>query len=128
MFGSDFNLMLYVRDVARSAAFYHDALGFDFQGWWSDERQAHVKDWTDAGRPGYAELSAGPLKVSLHASDEVVRTGGAMFHLKVANVDEYYGRVRDKGIDVSAPKDEPWGWRMITVTDPDGHEWGFYTA
>lgn len=128
MFGTDFDVMLYVRDVERSVGFYRDVLGFHSKGWWSDEAEAFVDDWQSAGEPGYAELSAGPLKVSLHASETPVEPRGCFFHLAVDDVDAYHGRVAEKGAGASAPRDEPWGWRMFSVEDPDGHSWGFYTA
>lgn len=128
MFQDGFDIMLYVRDIGRSVAFYHEVLGFDFQGWWSEERDGYVRDWSQAGNPGYAELVAGPVRLSLHGSEEDVPSGGCIFHLQVADVDEYHSEVRSRGADASAPQDEPWGWRMMMVEDPDGHQWGFYTA
>lgn len=128
MFGQDFDVMLYARDVGRSTQFYTEVLGFDFKGWWSEEHGAYVQDWEQAGKPGYAELSAGPLRLSLHGADEKVPTGGCIFHLRVADVDAYHRQIVSRGAESSEPKDEPWGWRMIMVDDPDGHQWGFYTA
>jgi uncharacterized glyoxalase superfamily protein PhnB len=127
MFGPDFDIMLYVRDVAGSIAFYDEVLGFDFKGWWSEQRNEFVKDWAQAGNPGYAELAAGPLHLSLHASDDEVPAGSSIFHLRVDDVDAYHARLAGKGVAVSPPRDEPWGWRMVLVEDPDGHQWGFYT-
>lgn len=120
--------MLYARDVGRSARFYSEVLGFDFKGWWSEEQKAYVKDWELAGEPGYAELSAGPLRLSLHGSEEEVPSGGCIFHLRVQDVDAFHRQIVGKGAASTAPKDEPWGWRMILVEDPDGHQWGFYTS
>jgi uncharacterized glyoxalase superfamily protein PhnB len=127
MFGPDFDIMLYVRDVGRSINFYHQALGFHFKGWWSEESQDFVNDWRQAGYPGYAEISAGPLRLSLHASDEDVPGDACIFHLRVDDVDAYHARLTAQGAEPSPPRDEPWGWRMILVDDPDGHQWGFYT-
>lgn len=127
MFSTDFSIMLYARDVRRSINFYHQALGFDFKGWWSDERQGYVQDWEQAGGPTYAELSAGPLRLSVHGSDEEVCGDGCIFHLQVEDVDTFHSQVTSRGAEASAPRDEPWGWRMFIVEDPDGHRWGFYT-
>lgn len=126
MFGDDFDVMLYVRDIGRSVDFYHGVLGFEFQGWWSEEQEEYVKEWDAAGRPGYAELSAGAARISLHASDGKVSPGECIFHLRVMDVDTFYSAVADRGGDLSKPKDEPWGWRMSFLEDPDGHEWGFW--
>ena len=41
------------------------------------------------------------------------------FFLTVADVDEYYERLRSGGLEVSPPADEGWGGRFITLEDPD---------
>lgn len=127
MFQNDFDIMLYVQDIDRSLAFYHRALGFDFNGWWSEEDDAYVKDWRTAGEPGYAELSAGPIRLSLHSADHDVPSGGCIVHLRVEDIDAFRSQAEHRGADLSEPVDEPWGWRMSMTEDPDGHQWGFYT-
>lgn len=127
MFQDDFDIMLYVEDVDRSLTFYHQGLGFDFQGWWSEKEGGYLKDWKAAGEPGYAELSAGPARLSLHASEDEVASGGCIFHLRVEDVDAFRAQAAQRGATLSDPVDEPWGWRMSMAEDPDGHRWGFYT-
>ena len=41
------------------------------------------------------------------------------------NWDDVDDRVTSNGVDATEPQDFPWGARMFTVTDPDGHEYDF---
>jgi catechol 2,3-dioxygenase-like lactoylglutathione lyase family enzyme len=43
--------------------------------------------------------------------------------LEVANVDAEYRELMDKGVEFSsAPKDEQWGGRTASFSDPDGNK------
>ncbi|MFN3648727.1 MAG: VOC family protein [Armatimonadota bacterium] len=124
----DFDAMLYVRDVRRSVDFYVNGLGFTFGGWWDDSVHDYNLDLQAEGDFRYARLSAGPQPLALHATDaESAPGGGAYFHLRVEAVDAYHRAVTGHGVEAVLPSQLPWGWRMFTVTDPDGHHWGFYT-
>jgi uncharacterized glyoxalase superfamily protein PhnB len=128
MFRGEFDAMLYARDVRRSARFYQDVLGFRFDGWWSDEEHTYIGDIDAAGNPCYAILVAGDQKLAVHqAAEDAVFGGGAVYHLRVADVDAYREKVIAAGGEPSEAKDQPWGWRMVFVKDPDGHQWGFFT-
>ena len=129
-FGPHFDVMLYVRDIVRSVTFYQTVLGFEFEGWWSDEHQKHlqgINGWKSAGKPGYVTLQAGPLNLSLHACDKRVNPNSVIFHLEVNDINEMYKRFVKRGLNVKPPEDEPWGWRMVFIADPDGHKWGLYS-
>jgi hypothetical protein len=41
------------------------------------------------------------------------------FLFGVADVDAYYERLREGGVEVAPPADEGWGGRFVTVEDPD---------
>lgn len=124
----DFDAMLYVTDVRRSVEFYRDVLGFSFDGWWSEEAADYVESFEDAGSPGYAQLSAGEQRIALHAAKgDAVLGGGAVYHLKVEDVDAFRESARAAGGEPSEPRDMPWGWRMTFLSDPDGHAWGFFS-
>ena len=122
---SQFNLMLYVERVDRSVEFYRDVLGFDFEGWGACADGTAAQSFEEAGRPEYVDLHAGSLSLSLHQKDSP-RPSGAVFHLRADDLESLHGRLRDMGIDSGEPTDQPWGWRMLDVLDPDGHEWSFY--
>ena len=126
MFKAGFDVMLYVKDFARSLAFYRDALGCDVEGFWSDEQKAYLAE------PGpdscYGVLHAGPTKLTLHQTDDEVRSGGLVVHLEVDDVDAHHAALKAAGHEASEPKDMPWGWRMSFFKDPDGHIFGLYQA
>ena len=84
------------------------------------------------GRIGHAEIKIGPTTLML--SDEYPehgikgpRTlGGTSFsiHLHVANVDEMFEQAIRAGASVVRPlKDQFYGERSGTLSDPFGHEW-----
>ncbi|NIR50471.1 hypothetical protein GWO43_18350 [candidate division KSB1 bacterium] len=120
-------LLLHVKDVERSVAFYRDKLGFTFKGWWDDQTNSYVPEWTQPHKPGFSELTAGDLIVHVHINDESnnVKAGSAIFHLEVTDVDQYHKEVVARGLNADAPQDMPWGWRQYYVTDPDGYRWSF---
>ena len=43
----------------------------------------------------------------------------------VDDVDAVYERLKAAGVAVDPPGDKPYGVRMLSVTDPEGHRWGF---
>lgn len=102
-------LFLEVNSLEESLAFYVERLGF-----------APVSHDAEA-EPPLATLRAGRLKLMLaEVPITMVRRGrGVHFFLTVADVDEYYERLRSGGLEVSPPADEGWGGRFITLEDPD---------
>jgi uncharacterized glyoxalase superfamily protein PhnB len=120
-------LLLYVKDVEQSVYFYRDKLSFLFKGWWDNNQHDYVPEWTHAEKPSFAELKAGDLVIHLHIDmeGEAAKTGATIFHIEVADVDQYHQEVTARGLKVEAPQEMPWGWRQFYVTDPDGHRWSF---
>lgn len=47
--------------------------------------------------------------------------------LVVHDVDAVYHHLRGRVDDLPAPRDRPFGARELTVSDPEGHQWGFIT-
>lgn len=44
----------------------------------------------------------------------------------VPDVDAHFQKARDSGATVLLePKDQPWGLRVYSVLDPEGHQWEF---
>ena len=97
---------LYVRDVARSAAFYRDVLGIPLEG---DEH------WAEA------TLENG-VRFALHATvtEEELGSGTARIDLEVADVDEAAARLRAAGIEAGEVERDFWG-AACEFVDPDGY-------
>jgi len=102
-------LFLEVNSLEESLNFYHAVLGFELE-----------KNNAEA-EPPTATLRAGDLKVTLaqHLETMLRRGRGVSFFIGVESVDDYHRQLAEKGVQVSAPIDEGWGGRFITVEDPD---------
>jgi lactoylglutathione lyase len=107
-------VILYVRDLDASAAFYQDVVGLPFR----------LRD------AGYAEFVTGETKFGLlerkRASDLIRRepaeggpAGEVLFI--VEDVDAEAERLRGLGVEfLSGPVDRPWGHRTLHLLDSDG--------
>ena len=118
-------VMLYVSDLKRSAEFYR-ALGFGFEGYWDNVTNEVVEAWEDVQEPGYAEVRAGEASLGLHP-DPDFESGPVRVKpsFTVGDVDAVFDAAVRAGADAIEPRDFPWGARMFTVTDPDGHKIDF---
>ena len=117
-------VMLYVRDLKRSVAFYRDVMGFEFQGWWDDVNAKVVDDYDDLAQPpGYAEVRVGEQSLGLHPAESIT-VGEVVVHLVVDDIRAFHATVQAAGAEPSEPQLMPWGEWMFTVKDPDGHAWG----
>ena len=115
------SVLLYVSNVQASLEFYRDKLGF-----------------TEAFREGdgFAWLMCGSSGVALHSDKQVGkeyftdpkrRGQGVLLHIEVENIDAYSKTLKQRGVALSCePTDEPWGWRMAALTDPDGYYLTFF--
>jgi catechol 2,3-dioxygenase-like lactoylglutathione lyase family enzyme len=110
-------LFLEVNNLEESIAFYHTKLGLD------------IESHSPEAEPPMATLRVGTLKVTLaqHLETMLRRGRGAHFFLGVANVDDYYEQLKQRGVDVKPPIDEGWGGRFITLQDPDKYRFFFVT-
>lgn len=108
-------LFLEVNNIEESLAFYHDLLGFE------------INKHTPESEPPMATLRAGALKLTLaqHLETMLKRGRGVNFFLGVADVDQYYRELTEKGVEVWPPADEGWGGRFITLQDPDKYRFFF---
>jgi catechol 2,3-dioxygenase-like lactoylglutathione lyase family enzyme len=115
---------LTVADVPRSVAFYRDALGVGFQGYWNPETRTADQTWTASGQPPYAEVRNGPGRVGLVPGRDGAPAGtGVELAMEVPSLDPLGERVRAAGGTAGEPVREPWGARTLAVTDPDGYRW-----
>jgi lactoylglutathione lyase len=108
-------VILYVRDLARSVAFYRDVVGLPHK-------------FTDSG---YAEFATAGTKFALFdraalpdlIGREVDGAGpwGEVAFL-VDDVDAQAERIRGAGVPIlSGPTDRPWGQRTLHFLDPEDH-------
>lgn len=112
---------LFVRDMARTVAFYRDVMGM-------------ATNWE--GAPN-AELTSGACKLILYSRPDFEKMTGRSYTYPTglngtmelafdlptfADVDAEYARVTAAGAEpVFPPTDEPWGQRTCYVADPDGN-------
>ncbi len=122
-------VMLYVSDVERSVNFYKDALGFGFKGYWDDVNHCVTFDFAAANNPSYCEMTFGEFKLGIHLDPEF-QAGSPRFELQIGvdSVNDTFERFAAAGAKPSEPKDFPWGMRMFSLKDPDGHVWNFTQA
>jgi len=90
-----------VSDLKRSLSFYQDVVGLEKMGEW----------------PSYAMFDVGGVTFGLQAK------GKLEICLLVDDVDEAYRNLKDRGARFATePKDQPWGGRAATFSDPDGNK------
>ena len=115
--------MLAVLDVAASAQFYQDKLGFEID---------FVMD--DPSLPGYAVVSRDGFFVHLIAGHIDAAPGAkGGINISVEDVDAYYADVKVRGalgpdfpralaaLREHPPEDKPYGRRDFILVDPDGY-------
>src|SRR3712207_5710668 len=102
-------IFLEVNSLEESLDFYREQLGFE------------LVSATPESEPPLATLRAGRLRVMLaQVPVTMVRRGrGVHLFLTVEDVDSFYARLRERGVDVAPPSDDGWGGRFVTLEDPD---------
>lgn len=106
---------LTVDDLPRSLRFYVDALGFTIE-----ER------WEEDGDLQGVMLVAGSCHLGLSQDDwakgrdREKGTGFRLYAETAQDLDTLADRLRRNGVEPDGPKQDPWGTRSLTVTDPDG--------
>jgi catechol 2,3-dioxygenase-like lactoylglutathione lyase family enzyme len=110
-------LFLEVNNLEESLEFYCDVLGLE------------IDSHTPEADPPIASLKSGSLRITLVQQLETMlkRGRGVHFVLEVANVDEFYQRLRSRQISVAEPRDEGWGGRFVSLQDPDSYRYFFVT-
>jgi uncharacterized glyoxalase superfamily protein PhnB len=103
--------VLAVKDLAVSAAYFKEKLGFELR----------------FTAPGWEFLSFGDFKVMMGECADAMwahETGDHSYfaHCLVENVDEVYEELTERGADIiQRVANKPWGLREFTVKTPDGH-------
>ena len=96
-------------DLARSTAFYRDALGLAIY------REFGEDPWKGT----VFFLGGGFLEVSGRSPDPA--GPNVQLWLQVRDVDDTYKELQDAGVTVVRPPEtEPWGLREMWIADPDG--------
>ena len=121
---SDASPSFTVNDLEKSLAFYRDVVGFGIE-----------ETWKDDGKVVGASLRAGNVSFMIgqddwkKGRDRKKGEGFRMFCMTKANVDDLAKRIEKKGGRLDqGPTDQPWGFRDITLTDPDGFKITIATA
>lgn len=106
-----------VNDLAKSAAWYRDVVGFTVEEEWKD----------DAGKVTGMYLRAGAVSFMIgqddwkKGRDRKKGEGFRIFCMTKGSVDDLARRIEAKGGRLDqGPTDQPWGFRDISLTDPDG--------
>jgi catechol 2,3-dioxygenase-like lactoylglutathione lyase family enzyme len=108
--------VLAVNDLARSAAYFVDVLGFSADWAEGDNWQA-LKRGDVRLMLGRCPDALPPTKLGDHSYFGFFVTG---------DVDALHAEFQAKAaIILSAPADKPWGWREMAVATPDGHRMMF---
>ena len=105
-------MVIFCRDVERSAQFYEGLLGF----------RRERADGDVALSAPVAGTKDATIGILLHPGGAGATAGHDIGTFQVDDVDAVVGRLRSAGVPVrTEPVDEPWGVRHATVLDPDGH-------
>lgn len=111
--------LLNVEDIDRSIAFYTTALPFQL----AQKTEA-------AGRPVWALLQAGPVKLMLNRPDHADSTarrrrpsyGDVVLYITVDSARDCHEKLRAKGIAAGDISLEAYGMEEFLLRDPDGYE------
>lgn len=115
-FTGEIKPVLYVSDVEKSAPFYRDVLGFEFEGF----ADSH-------GQPYYAEMAAAGVKFGLHeptSSAQRDKVGKQRLYFRVEDLRAHHARVRARGGEPGKIIETAW-MDLFIVRDPDGNEIAF---
>ena len=118
---STLNASLTVKDLARSVAWYRDAVGFTV-----------AREYARDGRLMGVVLQAGAVEILLNQDDggkgldRVKGEGFSLQFVTAQRVDDIAQRITTAGGTLdSQPADMPWGVRAFRVRDPDGFRLSF---
>ena len=105
-----------VPDLAHSAAYYRDVLGFAVE--WED-----VPGWRRLRRDACVIL-AGECHGALPARE--IGDHSYFAYVEVTGLDALHRELAGRGVEVvKPPRDEPWGMREFGIRTADGHRMMF---
>jgi lactoylglutathione lyase len=108
-------MILYVKDLAASVAWYRDTVGLTVKV----EGDGYVEFVTEGTRFGLFERSALPGLIGREAAS--ANPAGEVAFL-INDVGAQADRLRKAGVQIlNGPTDRAWGHRTIHIADADGH-------
>jgi catechol 2,3-dioxygenase-like lactoylglutathione lyase family enzyme len=105
------SFVLAVPDVARTAKWWIDVMGFE--PWMEPDGWRFV-------RRGACHIMLGECPDAIPPAD----LGDHQYfaYIYVDDLHRYHSEIKDKGVDIiSGPEDKSWGMREMAVRTPDGH-------
>ena len=111
-------VILFVDDLARSRAFYHDTVGLDVQ--FEDDDSVGFK----LEGLAFIVLQVDRARAQLHGEPTATPAGGATAFLAsfTEDVDGLVADLASRGVAFfQEPTNQPWGMRTAYFKDPDGH-------
>jgi catechol 2,3-dioxygenase-like lactoylglutathione lyase family enzyme len=113
-------ITLFVEDLGRSKAFYHDVFGLQLV--FEDENSAVFR----FANTGINLLRTQAAEELINPGTVASRDAGArfVFTIGVEDVDAVCAELAARGVDLlNGPVNRPWGVRTASLTDPGGHIW-----
>ena len=109
-------LLLVVKDIERSVAFYCESLGFEV-----------TQRWLPDGKLAWCRIERGSAALMLQRSCEedgsaTGRGRGVCFYFLCDDANVLCAEFRAAGLAVIAPQVAFYGMNQLFVTDPDGYE------
>ncbi|MGC2111429.1 MAG: VOC family protein [Candidatus Korobacteraceae bacterium] len=108
MIGKLTTIVLIVKDMDRSVAFYRDVLGLS----------------VEMHSPFWSSLSAGNISLGLHPESAQVKAApgmGCTFGFEVSDIQSTVQDLKAKSVKIQRePKHESFGW-LAEIVDPDGY-------
>lgn len=117
-------VILYVKDVSASLAFYEKAFGFSNRFFHDDAGKAYGELETGATRLAFAslELASASLKQTPVTVSPASAPPASEIAMVTPDVHEVYARALQTGATAYAePAQKPWGQVVAYVRDIDGH-------
>ena len=118
----DLSPLLTVRDMKKTIDFYTGSLGFEcgmvFPG-------RENPEYADLSKDGMVLMFI-PAKKHTISPEEKFGIGVTLYINIDGNIDEYYRELKQNGVRFTEDiKDEPFGVRDFTISDPDGYRLAF---
>ena len=117
-------VILYVKDVSASLAFYENAFGLSRRFFNDDNGKAYGELETGAARLAFAslEMAKAVLKQEVVPASPGKAPFGVEIALVTSDVPALYARAVKAGATaVSEPATKPWGQTVAYLRDKDGH-------
>ncbi|MDB5386020.1 MAG: Glyoxalase-like domain protein [Planctomycetaceae bacterium] len=108
--------LFFVQDISRSAAFYCEKLGFEFDG-----------KWEPNGKLAWCRLKRGGCAIMLQQAEAEDgpaegRGHGVTFYFNCDAVNSMHAELTQRGIPLDPPKAAFYGMTQVFIQDPDGYE------